>query len=333
MQNLTQSFNYHYNVKVNLNYQFCYPKFGQNISFTFTGIFKKNLMRILLLLIIGCFLNSPAFGNEDNGMSYESIQWSVYSEIPFPDGDILQPGLAGTFAGLINNRIVIAGGANYPDMLPREGGKIKYYADVYFLSTDDPKDWTVLPKALPNNIAFGVSITLPDGLLIIGGSNEEGCQSNVMLLTIQGVNNEIKIIQWPSLPVALTNMTGTMVGNNIYIAGGQEGITNSRSTSHFFVIDSKNKNAGWKKLQSWPGSPRSFAVSASQNNGFDNCFYLFSGINCNPDSPVEFLYDGYEYNTRLNTWEKIDALPSPQFPVMGGTAFSSGASHILFVGG
>jgi len=313
-------------------HQVLVPDWTKN-SFTFAGIFKRDFMRVLLLFLIGCFFNLPSKGNEKNGMSYESIHWSVYSELPFSGDKIKQPGLSGTFAGLINNRIVIAGGANYSDALSRKGGKIKYYSDVYLLSADDPKDWTVLPEALPANIAFGVSITLPDGLLIIGGSNEEGCRKDVILLTIQGVSNEIKIIEWPSLPVPLTNMTGTIVGNNIYIAGGQEEMTNPRSASHFFVIDSKNKNAGWKSLGSWPGPPRSFAVSAAQNNGFDNCFYLFSGINCNTGLPVEFLYDGYEYNPRLNTWKKIDELPSPQFPVIGGTAFPSGVNHIIFVGG
>jgi solute:Na+ symporter, SSS family len=90
---------------------------------------------------------------------------------------------------------------------------------------------------------------------------------------------------------------------------------------------------GWRRLETWPGPPRSFAVSAVQSDGFDNCFYLFSGRNYGPNKEIEVLYDGYEYNPRLGRWERLDSPAGPRFPVMAGTAFSSGVNHIVFLGG
>jgi solute:Na+ symporter, SSS family len=112
-------------------------------------------------------------------------------------------------------------------------------------------------------------------------------------------NNDIYFETWPSLPVPLAYMTGSMVGNEIYIAGGQTSTDEPSAGKHFFVLNLRNRDQGWKSIDAWPGPARSFAVSASQSDGFDNCFYLFSGRDYGPGKEIEVLHDGYEYNPRL----------------------------------
>ena len=292
-------------------------------------IFKTKLVGILLLFIFG--FNLPISGNEKDKMSYESIHWSVYSKLPFHHDYKRHSGLIGAYSGLINNRLIIAGGLSYPDSLAVKESEWNYNSDAYTISLENPDKLILLPNVLPENLAFGVSITLSDGVLCIGGANEYGCQKDVFLLKISGGGNIINVIKWPSLPVPLANMTGAKVGNNIYIAGGEEEMINPSATKHFFVIDTQNKDKGWKSLDPWPGPPRSFAVSAEQSNGIDDCFYLFSGSNYALNSPLELLSDGYEYNPRLNSWKRLDTAQGPKFPVMGGMAFSSGSNHIIFI--
>lgn len=262
-----------------------------------------------------------------------SMQWSVYSTLPPLPGYEVQPGLAGSFSGIIDDKLVIAGGANFPEAPPWEEGERRYWSDVYITSVDDPDQWTVLPGALPENLAYGVSVALPEGLLIIGGVNDEGCHNEVYLLKISDEGHILTFEQWPSLPVSLGFMTGTIIGNEIYVAGGQTDMDEPTAGNHFLVLDLMNRTQGWKSLESWPGPARSFAVSTAQSDGFDNCFYLFSGRDYAPGKEIEVLYDGYEYNPRLDRWKRLNTSDGPHFPVMAGTVFPVGVHHIVFLGG
>ena len=57
-----------------------------------------------------------------------SIQWSRAASLPdFQDGKA-SIGLAGAVIGLSNGYLLVAGGANFPEGMPWEGGKKKYYS-------------------------------------------------------------------------------------------------------------------------------------------------------------------------------------------------------------
>ena len=288
-------------------------------------------MRLLFFHLLAWICFHAAFGSDAPGIA--AMQWRIHSNLPPLPGRDYQPGLAGSFAGVVNNSLIIAGGANFPDKPPWEGGERRYWSDIYITSPDEPEKWTILPEALPRNLAYGVTINISEGLLLIGGINENACHREVFLLQLSEKGDQVRLTEWPSLPVTLSNMTGALVDNIIYIAGGQESSENPSAGNHFFALDLRNREDGWKTLKPWPGPPRSFALSASQSDGFDNCFYLFSGRDYGPDRPVEVLSDGYEYNPRLDTWRRLDSPEGPGFPVMAGTAFSSGTNHIIFVGG
>lgn len=290
-------------------------------------------MRSSLLFIIGFLICHCAYGNQGTNKATEVIEWSVHSSLPPLPNFENQPGLAGVYSGIIDNNLVITGGANFPDRLPWDGGTKHYWRDIYILSMNREEEWNVFPDAMPRELAYGESITLPEGILLIGGENTRGVYSNVYLLQLNGENREPSFVEWPNLPVPLTNMTGSLIDNKIYIAGGQETQVNSRASKHFFVLDLQNKLEGWKKLKPWPGPPRAYAVAAGQSDGFDNAFYLFSGRNFGPERPTEILSDGYVYNPRLDRWEKLDTPQGPQFPVMAGSAMVSGENHILIIGG
>jgi solute:Na+ symporter, SSS family len=289
----------------------------------------RNTCYFLLLFSVSLRLlaeNSVNMGVHDN------IIIEKFAQIPPLPGYPQQPGLAGVFSGIIDGNLIIAGGANFPDDMPWNGGEKKWWNDIYIMSTADREDnWQVFPEAFPRKLAYGVSINLPEGILCIGGNNSKQTYDNVFL--IKYIEGGFVFEKWPALPVPLSNMTGALVDNKIYIAGGIESVSDPIATDHFFVLDLADTLNGWKRLESWPGPPRAFSVSAVQSDGFDNCFYLFSGRNFGPDRPLQVLDDGYEYNTRLNQWKQIDKPDGPQFPVMAGSAIPSGANHIIFFGG
>lgn len=276
---------------------------------------------LFVLVLLGVF---PVYANH-----LEEIRWDYSLSLP-PVNGTENIGVGGAFSGFIDNNLVIAGGANFPDGMPWEGGVKQWWRRLYFMDiSKKDAQWQVIDNALPYPLGYGVSIELPDGLLCIGGNDSATCHREVFLIKIKDGNVSIEN-DWPPLPVPLSNMTGVLSNNKIYLLGGQEVMVNAKATHHFFRLDLDNKMKGWESLPSWPGSPRGYAVSASQNNGFDNCIYLFSGRDYDDSNQYfEILEDGLEYNPRLMTWKKLDG----EFPVMAGSAIATGANHILLLGG
>src|SRR5215510_4111928 len=66
-------------------------------------------------------------------------------------------GVAGAFAGVANDSLLVAGGANFPDAPPWKGGKKTWYDTVYLLPETN-SEWKVIGK-LPRPLGYGVSIT------------------------------------------------------------------------------------------------------------------------------------------------------------------------------
>jgi SSS family transporter len=226
----------------------------------------------------------------------------------------------------------VGGGANFPEAPPWDGGQKTWWDDIYVIHTDSMEaGWRVFPGALPAPLAYGFTISLPQGLLCIGGCDSEKAYADVFLLRFSGESFEVD--PYPALPVPLSSMAGALVDSKIFLAGGQESMKEPKATNHFLMLDLSKLESGWSRLDPWPGKPRGFAVAASQSDGFENCFYLFSGRNYGPDIPLDLLRDGYEFNPRMESWRRLDYPDGPEFPVMAGIATPSGANHIIFFGG
>lgn len=287
-------------------------------------------IRIVFLVCFFSLLKMNA-GNpyiSSGKLGKEMITWDNSLLLP-PSGDKVNPGIAGAFSGFIGDNLIIAGGANFPDKAPWDGGDKKWWNTLYSLNvTSENARWEIKQNLLPDALAYGVSIQLPDGMLCIGGCNSVKCSAGVFLLYEK--NGQIEVsTDWPSLPVPLANATGALLNNKVYIAGGQESMEKQEATLHFYVLDLANRDKGWQTLPAWPGKPRGYAVSAVQCNGTDNCFYLFSGRDYNADGYIEVLTDGFVYNPRINAWHKLTG----RFPVMAGTAMAIQDDSILFFGG
>lgn len=253
------------------------------------------------------------------------IRWDTSLSLPQLDGTP-NIGIAGVFSGRIDGKLLIAGGANFPDRTPEANGEKRYHRDLYLY--DASRGWQVIRDALPAPRAYGISVTLPEGVLCIGGCDASDCTDQVSLLTLDG--DRPHFTPWPSLPRPLANAAGALVGHRIYVAGGIEQVGGgTAATRNFFMLDLHDRGRGWQELPPWPGPARAFAVAASQSDGFDNCFYLFSGRDFSGDSPWTVHKDGYRYNPRLGSWDRLEG----EFPVMAGTAAPFGTNHILLIGG
>ncbi len=290
---------------------------------------KPILRYILTFFLLTLAENFISAGN--NIAASEVFTWKQHSVLPPSPANSVQPGLAGAFSGVADELFIVAGGANFPDRLPWEGGTKTWWDDIYVYDPSASQSaWEVHPQKLPRPLAYGVSVSLPEGVLCIGGCDHKSSYADVFLIRRRGSSLDFET--WPSLPVPLAYGAGALVDGKVYLAGGED-IGNPGATSHFFVLDTRDRSKGWAQLPPWPGPARAFAVAAGQSDGFDNCFYLFSGRNYGPGIPLQVLQDGYRFNPRLNSWQRLDSGSGLQFPVMAGTAISSGANHILLFGG
>lgn len=282
---------------------------------------KTNITALLLsagLSLMGCVSQTSKSGTEQI-----EITWDNSLVLPPADGTTPNIGVAGAFAGIVNGKLIVAGGANFPDGYPWTGAKKVWHSDAYCMDMSTGQ-WTVMSGMLQRPLAYGVSIQLPEGILMIGGGNASEIVRSVNLLTETDGKLVIDSISYPKLPVPLTNATGALTGNRIYLAGGVTDINNDRSTHTFLMLDLTQPDKGWQSLPAWPGTPLGFSTSA----GMDGKFYLFSGRDFAPGQDLVMHDEGYCFDPASGTWTKLDN----SFPFMAGTSFSHDGS-ILFMGG
>ncbi|HLG38789.1 MAG TPA: hypothetical protein VI461_03935, partial [Chitinophagaceae bacterium] len=202
------------------------------------------------------------------------IKWKIKTGIPSVNGKRKALGVAGPVIGIHNNVMVIAGGANFPDGMPWQGGKKKYYKEAYGFELKGAKVKLHKKKFfLPNNIAYTANCSTPMGIVYAGGENEEGISNKVYLLIWDKTAANFTKKPLPDLPVPLTNAAAAVIENIVYIAGGE---TSSSVSDKLLFLDLKSTVLGWQELPDIP-RPVSHAVFVDQSNGDYPCLYLLGG--------------------------------------------------------
>ena len=132
--------------------------------------------------------------------------------------DGISYGVSACFAGIIGNRLIMAGGCNFPNKPAAEGGTKRYYKGIYActIKKSHHLDWKLI-GFLPEEAAYGISITTKDGIICIGGKNNRHSLTSVFVVHL--VNDKAVITTLPSLPYPIDNSTGCKSSKNIFIYG------------------------------------------------------------------------------------------------------------------
>jgi len=211
-----------------------------------------------------------------------------------------QWGVAGAFAGVSDGALIVAGGANFPNGFPWEGGKKVWHDDIFVLTASDGS-WQRVGK-LPRPLAYGVSINTDRGLICIGGNDATQQYADVFLLNHRGETTRL-----PDLPLSLANAAGAQLDGIIYVAGGE---TAEGTRKIFLAFDGKQ----WRQLPPWPGCGRMLAQAAAVKDAF----YLVGGVELIAGKR-RYLRDAYRYHPTTG-WERLPDLPRPlaAAPAIGG---------------
>lgn len=291
------------------------------------------------IIYITCILFFTSFGKVVCGQGLfdnylGSFTFQDLPDLPANAGDSASHGYAGMFAGVHQDVLILAGGANFPEEAPWNGGKKHFSQHIYVLEkSSHGYQWVAgLELKLPFPVAYGTSISTPNGVLCVGGNDQGQTFNKAFLLKWNPALRQVELQYLPDLPLALSNSTGGLIGTNVYLAGGE----GEEVTDAFFRMDLGRDKLQWERLSPWPGKPRSHAMSAVQSNGVNDCFYLFGGRRKQQNDVSELYTDAYCYDPQKEVWKRLSEIQNEEgkpLTLSAGATGPQGAGQILFYGG
>jgi len=282
---------------------------------------KISRQRIILLfatvITVTLSLCNVSLAVADRQQGFKQIfQWENIPAIPDAQG------LEGSFCGVANDALIVAGGSSVTK--DQNGNVIRNWHDDIFVLTRGSDKWLSGGK-IPNPLSHGTSITTDYGLVCLGGSDLQKAYKTVFLL--QWCDGQIKTIQLPDMPETRTHAAGALLGDTIYVLGGQTEPTIdtvTKTTWKLELVKDEWDRLSWQEVESWPGPPRTDAMAAAQ----DGNLYLFGGYTGYPE--LESLDDAYSYNVK-DGWKRIADISSGG--LYAASAIKYGDSHIFVFGG
>ncbi|MCW1925768.1 galactose oxidase [Luteolibacter arcticus] len=221
---------------------------------------------------------------------------------PVPDA----VGFAGAFAGVHGGQLIAGGGANFPDgTMPWDGGKKVWHERLFALDLKQSgATWQEAGK-LPAPNGYGVSLTVPEGVLLIGGGDVKEHFREVKLMTYS--NGTTAFRELAALPVPLAQMAGAVTGRRVHVCGGIEKPDATAASAGHWMFDLDAMDKGWQTLPPLPGPGRILATAA----GIGGDFILTGGCSLAADAagkPVRtYLRDAWKFSG--GQWQRLADMP------------------------
>jgi N-acetylneuraminic acid mutarotase len=242
-------------------------------------------------------------------------------------------GLAAAYAGASNGYLLVAGGTNFPNGMPWEGGKKQWSSAVHAWSPTET--WRVVGE-LPRSAAGGACATTAFGVLCAGGSNAREVFADSFLLRFE--HDRLVREPLPPLPTPLSGLSAVAVGSAVFVLGGhgKTDVLAEDPQRLLLSIDLAAPRREWVSHPPIPGAGRHLAVVATDGHAL----YAFSGMGrdvaASGTTKLSFLRDAYKYTPNAagatsGAWRRLAdlprsfaAAPSPAPMVMGSVIFLGG---------
>lgn len=266
-----------------------------------------------------------------NGSS--GLQWSQLPQLP----DTI--GFGGPFAGTHNGALIVAGGANFPDAPPWEDGQKVWHSGIYVLET--PGGTWLKAGDLPHAVAYGVSISTADGVVMIGGSDADRTYPDVLMLSWDPTAKKIATWDLPPLPEPAAFLVGGKIGSRIYAGTGKRAKDGATPTNTFWTLD-LSAPAGmrkWSAIPDLPGPARTKAAAAVQSAGDrPKYLYVFGGETTtkleDDTTHRQFHSDVWRFDPAgtagVGAWKQMGDMPGVK---AAACAIDIGQSHVLLFSG
>ncbi len=280
----------------------------------------------IALLALLCCLVTTVSADES---SLHSLHWSELPSLPS------SLGVAGPFAGVHNDALIVAGGANFaPPVWDNE----KQWHDNIDVLVRDRDNYTWIDGGkLPKPTGYGASVSSKHGVICIGGNDPEQIFDDVFALQYDPRKSQVRRIELPSLPQPCAHGAATIIDDVVYMIGGQSGLTLDTAINNVWSLDLSNwdfakldhQTLVWKELPPMPAGPRAYHITANQHDGYRQAIYVISGRRQQGQQP-EFLKDVWQFTPSTDQWKRRADIPQC---AMAGTGVGYGQSHLFVLGG
>lgn len=288
-----------------------------------------NIVAVIFMSMLNTAL-TPAGQNN----SAESVEWSNVAYLPNTNGTEKQLGLAGVFAGVSNDVLLIAGGSNFPGLKPWEGGKKEHYNTIYILKKNKQNEfsWLSSKTQLKNKTAYGANATLTNGIICAGGETEDANSSrNAFLMQWNAGSKEVVFHDLPLLPIPLANAGMTTIGKKVYLVGGE---SDGKPSAKVFILDLSAHHLQWQSLPDLPIA-LSHSVTVTQTNGKYPCVYVIGGRSSTPSGISQLHNTVFCFDPERQKWTALAPISDGSHitNLSAGTGVVFGDHEILLVGG
>lgn len=264
------------------------------------------------------------------------ITWATVAKLPVVTGMQKQLGLAGVFTGVSNHVLLIVGGSNFADgAKPWQGGKKLHRDDIYVLKKEAANKFAWLgpkPAHLKQKIAYGASVTLPEGVICAGGETDgANSSSEVLMMNWDALKSEVLFKEMPSLPIPVANAGMANIGMRIYLIGGE---SNGKPSAKCFLLDLSTVQPQWQSLADLPIA-MSHSVAVAQSNGKNQCVYVIGGRSSTPSGISDLHNTTFCYDPTVKKWLKLKNVGDGNNTtnLSAATGVANGNTNIILIGG
>ena len=261
-----------------------------------------------------------------------SIHFRVGASLQNADGSE-SPGFAGAISGISNEAYIIAGGANFLDRMPWEGGK-KAYSDRIFVFERSGRELIEAKETtmnLPEPIAYCGSVSTEYGIVYAGGESEQGLSSNAFILSWDISARKMEVKTLPPLPLALAGVSLTRIGPVVYALGG-DGIR--ESSAALFSINLSLPIRVWERLPDMP-RPAAYMAALAQDSPAGFQLYAIGGRAKTTSGISELYSDTLAYHPETKRWTELQPISDEgrRISLSAGAAHALGKRSIVLLGG
>lgn len=243
----------------------------------------------------------------------------------------LQKGVSAAYAALLDDKLIVAGGCNFPYKPPYEGGEKIFYDEILMMNIRNPDQWEIVGN-LPERAAYGASVQLKNSALWIAGNNSTNTFNHAYRVRLE--NDSIRLENFPALPATFDNFAGCSLNEKVFVGGGNE---NGKPSNSIYMIHAAHDNE-WTKLPDYPGTAHVQPVMAALEIDNKEYLYLMGGFfggdaGHQPEIAVSVL----RYSINDKKWDEVGEQIDPEtqipFSLGGATAMPLNNRYILALGG
>lgn len=241
------------------------------------GLPRRDFVAALFSVSLTAETRAAAFSEPSQASKPEKELRVKRKLAPLPDLE----GFAGMFAGVLDGKLVAAGGANFPHGYPWEGGRKFWHDVIYVLDSPAAEKWARSELRLPRPTGYGLAFSFENKVYLAGGETgpsetqpaiEPACLDTVVSLGFEN-GQIVHRVQRP-LPEPLKDACGVLIGSRYHLFGGVTTPAATEASNRLYVLDLTESQRGWQRLPDLPSAGRFQAIAGTDGRDF----FIYSGI-------------------------------------------------------